>query len=76
MTTTQTNLLEHVAAAVIGLPWNLCAVFVMAALQRRSREDIAAALGISARRVDRRITKALIRYLERLEAHGIDLTAH
>lgn len=72
MTTTQTNLLEHVAAAVIGLR----AVFVMAALQRRSREDIAAALGISARRVDRRITKALIRYLERLEAHGIDLTAH
>lgn len=74
MMTQQTDLAEHVAAAVIGLPWNLRAVFVMAHVQHRSREEIAAALGISERRVDRRVTKALVTCRERLESQGIDLT--
>lgn len=74
MTTQQIDVAEHVAAAIIGLPWNLRAVFVMAHIQRKSRGEIAAALGISERRVDRRLTKALVACRESLEARGIDLT--
>lgn len=75
MMTQQTDLAEHVAAAIIGLPVELRAVFVMAHVQRRPRAEIAAALGISERRVDRRMTKALVVCRERLESRGVDLTA-
>lgn len=70
----QADLSDHVAAAIIGLPMKLRAVFVMAHVQRRSRGDIAAALGISERRVDRRLTRALVVCRNSLEARGIDLT--
>jgi RNA polymerase sigma factor (sigma-70 family) len=74
MMTQQTDLAEHVAAVIIGLPMTLRAVFVMAHVQRRSREEIAAALGISERRVDKRMTKALRECRERLACRGIHLT--
>jgi len=69
-----TDLAEHVAAAIIGLPMKLRRVFVMAHVQRRSRSEIAAALGISERRVERRMVKALVACRESLEARGVDLT--
>jgi DNA-directed RNA polymerase specialized sigma24 family protein len=68
------DLAEHVAAAIIGLPTKLRAAFVMAYVQRRRRSDIAAALGISERRVDRRLTRALVACRNSLEARGVDLT--
>lgn len=73
MATRQTDLAEHVAAAIIGLPRNLRAVFVMAHVQRKSRGEIAAALRISESRVDRRLTKALVACRKQLALRGIDL---
>jgi DNA-directed RNA polymerase specialized sigma24 family protein len=72
---TQADLSDHVAAAIIGLPRKLRTVFVMAHVQRRTRGDIAATLGISERRVDSRLTKALVVCRETLEARGIELSA-
>lgn len=69
----QADLSDHLAAAIIGLPMKLRAVFVMAHVQRRSRSEIAAALGISERRVERRMVKALVACRESLAARGIDL---
>jgi len=70
----QADLSDHVAAAIIGLPRKLRTVFVMAHVQRKSRGDIAAALGISERRVEKRMVKALVACRESLEARGVDLT--
>lgn len=72
MTTQQCGFVEQLAAAIIGLPRNLRAVFVMANVQGKSRGEIAATLGISERRVDRRKTKALRLCRERLLSRGID----
>ncbi|MDA8347467.1 MAG: sigma factor-like helix-turn-helix DNA-binding protein [Pseudomonadota bacterium] len=72
MTTQQCGFVEQLAAAIIGLPRNLRAVFVMANVQGKSRGEIAAALGISERRVDRRKAKALRLCRERLLSQGID----
>ena len=73
MTTQQTDLAQQVAAVIIGLPVRLRTVFVMAHVQRRPREEIAAALGISKQSLERRMTKALIVCRERLEARGVDI---
>ena len=70
----QSELAEHVAATILGLPTNLRIVFIMAHVQRRSREEIAAALRISERRVDIRMTKALIVCRRRLALRGVDIT--
>ncbi|HEY1806821.1 MAG TPA: sigma factor-like helix-turn-helix DNA-binding protein [Terracidiphilus sp.] len=63
---------EQVAAAIIQLRPNLRTVFVMAHVLRRSRQEIAAALGISERRVDRRMIRALSACRERLVSQGIE----
>ena len=73
MATQQTDLAEHVAAAIIGLPLNLRAVFVMAHVQGKSSGEIAAVLGISERRVARRLRKALVACRKQLALRGIDL---
>jgi RNA polymerase sigma factor (sigma-70 family) len=52
---------------------NLRAVFVMAHVQGKARKDIAEQLGISLKRVDKRMTKALRACRERMESFGIDL---
>lgn len=62
-----------VADVILTLPLRLRRVFVMSTLLRKSRAEIAAELGISERRVDKRITKALVTCRERLLAQGIDL---
>ncbi|MHB8816223.1 MAG: sigma factor-like helix-turn-helix DNA-binding protein [Steroidobacteraceae bacterium] len=64
-----------VADVVLGLPARLRNVFVMSTLLRKSRAEIAAELGISVRRVDKYMTKALVTCRERLLAQGIDLAA-
>ncbi len=51
-----------------ALPLRERRVFVMATLQGKSFTDIAAALGISRARVERRMTKALVACRRRLEA--------
>lgn len=65
---------RHVAAAIKELRPTLRNVFVMAHLQGKSRKDIAAALGVSEKRVDKRMTKALKECRARLVSEGIDLT--
>jgi len=52
---------------------NLRAVLIMAHVQGIARKDIAAQLGISLKRVDKRMTKALKTLRERMESFGIDL---
>jgi DNA-directed RNA polymerase specialized sigma24 family protein len=46
---------------------------VMAHVQGIARKDIAEQLGISLKRVDKRMTKALRTLRERMESFGIDL---
>lgn len=72
--TQKNDLAEQVAVAIIGLPMKLRTVFVMAHVQRKPRSEIATALGISERRVDRRMVRALVACRESLEARGVDLT--
>jgi RNA polymerase sigma factor (sigma-70 family) len=55
------------------LPANLRTVLVMAHVQGIPRKDIAEQLGISLKRVDKRMTKALRTLRERMESFGIDL---
>jgi RNA polymerase sigma factor (sigma-70 family) len=64
---------EKLAQAIGELPPNLRSVFLMAHVQGRARKDIAELLGISLRRVDKRMTKALRACRERMESFGIDL---
>jgi DNA-directed RNA polymerase specialized sigma24 family protein len=63
---------EQVAAAIIQLRPHLRAAFVMVQVLRRSRYEVAATLGISERRLDRRLTKALSACRARLVSQGID----
>lgn len=65
---------DHLAGAIKALPLNLRTVFVMAHLQGQPRKTIAAEMGISEKRVDKRMTKALKKCREHLLTHGINLT--
>ena len=64
---------QHLANVIKELRPNLRNVFVMAHLQGKPRREIAAALGISEKRVDKRMTKALKVCRDRLSSQGIDL---
>ena len=64
---------ERLVQAIKELHPNLRAVFVMAHVQGKARKDIAEQLGISLKRVDKRMTKALRTCRERMESFGIDL---
>ncbi|HEX3843549.1 MAG TPA: RNA polymerase sigma factor [Steroidobacteraceae bacterium] len=64
---------QHLATVIKELRPNLRRVFVMAHIQGKPRKEIAAALGISEKRVDKRMTKALKACRDRLSSQGIDL---
>ena len=64
---------ERLVQTIKELPPKLRAVLVMAHVQGISRKDIAEQLGISLKRVDKRMTKALRTLRERMESFGIDL---
>ena len=64
---------QHLANVIKELRPNLRNVFVMAHVQGKPRKEIAAALGISEKRVDKRMTKALKACRDRLSSQGIDL---
>jgi RNA polymerase sigma factor (sigma-70 family) len=64
---------HHIANVIKELRPTLRNVFVMAHVQGKPRKEIAAALGISEKRVDKRMTKALRVCRERLSSQGIDL---
>jgi RNA polymerase sigma factor (sigma-70 family) len=64
---------QHLSKVIKGLRPNLRNVFVMAHVQGKPRKEIAAALGISEKRVDKRMTKALKVCRDRLASQGIDL---
>lgn len=65
---------DHIARAVKALPPNLRYVFVMAHVAGRTRKEIAAAVGTSEKRVDKRMTAALRKCREHLLSLGINLT--
>lgn len=65
---------QHLSTVIKELRPPLRTVFVMAHVQGKPRKDIAAALGISETRVDKRLTKALTKCRERLASLSIDLT--
>ena len=64
---------RHLTNVIKDLRPNLRKVFVMAHVQGKPRKEIAAALGISEKRVDKRMTKALKVCRDRLSSQGIDL---
>ncbi|HVW68519.1 MAG TPA: RNA polymerase sigma factor [Steroidobacteraceae bacterium] len=64
---------ERLVQTIKGLPPNQRAVLIMAHVQGVARKDIAEQLGISLKRVDKRMTKALRTLRERMESFGIDL---
>lgn len=64
----------HLAAAIKELRPNLRSVFVMAHIQEKPRREIAAILGVSEKRVDKRMTKALRQCRELLTSRGIRLS--
>jgi RNA polymerase sigma factor (sigma-70 family) len=64
---------QHLANVIKDLRPTLRNVFVMAHVQGKPRKEIAAALGISEKRVDKRMTKALRACRDRLSSQGIDL---
>jgi RNA polymerase sigma factor (sigma-70 family) len=64
---------QHLTKVIKDLRPNLRKVFVMAHVQGKPRKDIAAALGISEKRVDKRMTQALKACRDRLSSEGIDL---
>ena len=66
------QLAEYVAIAIKELPPSLRSVFVMAHVQGKSRKEIALALGISEKRLDKRMTKALKACRERPASWGIE----
>jgi RNA polymerase sigma factor (sigma-70 family) len=65
---------HHLAAAIAALRPTLRSVFVMAHVQGLRRREIAAELGITARRVDKRMTKALKTCREYLVSRGIGVS--
>jgi RNA polymerase sigma-70 factor (ECF subfamily) len=64
---------ERLVETIKDLRPSLRTVLVMAHIQGISRKDIAEQLGISLKRVDKRMTKALKTLRERMESFGIDL---
>jgi RNA polymerase sigma-70 factor (ECF subfamily) len=64
---------EKLVQTIKELRPSLRAVLVMAHVQGIARKDIAERLGISLKRVDKRMTKALRTLRERMESYGIDL---
>jgi len=64
---------ERLVQTIKELRPNLRAVLVMAHIQGIARKEIAERLGISLKRVDKRMTKALRTLRERMESYGIDL---
>jgi RNA polymerase sigma factor (sigma-70 family) len=64
---------QHLTNVIRDLRPNLRKVFVMAHVQGKPRKEIAAVLGISERRVDKRMTQALRACRDRLSSEGIDL---
>lgn len=65
---------EHLARAIKALRPNLRRVFVMAHVEGRPRKEIAVTLGISEKRLDKRLTAALRKCREHLISRGIELT--
>ncbi len=65
---------HHLAAAVAALRPTLRSVFVMAHVQGLCRREIAAALGITEKRLDKRMTKALRTCREYLASRGIGVS--
>jgi len=65
---------DRLAAAIKGLRPAYRRVFVMALLQGKNRKEIAAAVGASEKRVDKRMTKAIKTCRARLAADGVELT--
>ena len=65
---------DRLVAAIKGLRPAYRRVFVMALLQGKNRKEIAAAVGASEKRVDKRMTKAIKTCRARLAADGIQLT--
>lgn len=63
----------HIAETIKELRPNLRSVFVMAHVQGKPRREIAAALGVSEKRIDKRMTKALRECRERLASRGVEL---
>lgn len=63
---------ERLAQTIKELRPTLRTVLVMAHVQGIARKDIAEQLGISLKRVDKRMTKALRTLRERMESFGID----
>lgn len=61
------------AQVIKGLRPSWREVFVMAHVQGRSRKEIAGRLGISEKRVDKRMTRALKQCRMKLSSQGIDL---
>lgn len=66
---------QHIAEAIKQLAPTYRTVFVMSIVQGRPRREVAAELGITEKRLDKRITKALRHCREQLEARGVDLSA-
>ena len=64
---------QHLATAIKELRPNLRSVFVLAHVERKPRREIAATLGVSEKRIDKRMTKALKKCRERLASRGIEL---
>ncbi len=64
---------KHLMQVIKGLRPTLREVFVMAHVQGKSRKEIAGRLGISEKRVDKRMTRALKQCRTRLSSQGIDL---
>jgi len=64
---------ERLVQTIKELRPPLRTVLIMAHLQGIPRKDIAEQLGISLKRVDKRMTKALRTLRERMESFGIDL---
>jgi len=64
---------QCVAGAIKALRPTLRDVFVMAHVQERPRKEIAAVLGISEKRLDKRMTKALRACREQLASYGIGM---
>jgi RNA polymerase sigma-70 factor (ECF subfamily) len=64
---------QHIIRVIKDLHPSLRKVFIMAQVHGKPRKDIAEALGISEKRVDKRMTRALRQCRERLASAGIDL---
>ena len=64
---------HHLSIVIKELRPNLRNVFVLAHVQGKPRKEIAAALGISEKRVDKHMTKALRACRDRLSSRGISL---